>query len=1438
MATPTDTDPQQAPPTEELTATAHTRQKEIHDTAESDAGAIAIAAAAEEARDLEEKIQDLPEHQKLLAVLRITKPLQSKRLPEPYRAVSITVPRKNLGAMKALLQNLALPCSSDFAGDQSDELISLTYVVPHQSNIQHILDRASRSSIPAQIAIAEQATLILRKEGSPVISMHGSLNDHTSSIPTDQTPKAVSVDGEETTEITRQTGASSPTISPIAITTSGGHREDEALEVLEIAKFDTTHASAESYRHAKDSKISIPREGACTYLMIDQNLLQEQIGKSPRAKALLSELGLIARSPDFYITSYNGYLIVMALAERSGSLKGMAKRIFKAVPLAKMFVGKGEIQHHGPKNFTIEGFPQTDARQGMTALNEGIYIDPETTRHRDGSLDEVETKPTDNPRWLKMLSYRPKVSLRVGGPDKLVGYETQYEELVKGITDDQTKLMVVRGTAGMGKSRLIEEALSEDTVPSKIICSLDPSGKNIPGFGLMTIAEQISDQFTQYAETSSQTELLNHPSARALLNYISGSQKEKLEMAQRNPAKLEEDCFNVLQLLNTGKTPLVVDDVHHADRFSMQYITSLVERYLSQTDGKAILSMRPEEMYQPKAVESLITRTGVSSDVKQLSVGGLDFSRDFIAREFVFHSLPKEIRQTPAGTDRTLGPWYEELGRIAGRSPFVMKTLMDEILSDTENNLIIEGEAIVLKREVLERIQTIKSKSDLGSYYTERLERVPPNSRKFLQCLALMGGRATMRQVTAFSIQMLGVTDQTSLATITTPLTDGRYLSSPSKTKAGSEETTIQLQHETMAELIIGSLSPEEKLELSKSLYAIFREDRATHPDTKFALMHTVASSPVAPDVEDLVWGVGYGPLIDEALKDAKQRNAVGKAYAMAETILGENGCPTIIKAVADLQTPETNVPDAIKKIAIQTLFAKAESAVYIGRFDEVERSVAILEAIENAHPGSINMQEAYLLLFEKAYIQAEDDSKELERIYEEKLQNGRSLSPALKAVAEIKLAYRRNNIAEVALLYTEALPVLNALNVDHKRRQTTVPEAQRSPHPSYMEAFRLHHVRGPAENLRRSIRRKNRQIIDDDVLLQPGAIEKTHMPALLEITGKLREIEEARTANPLLFNGYSELSLRGEAATLAAVTGKYDQAVNILAESWRQAEQMDMHQRAARNAKLMGDIHVIQGISIIEKSPTASEDGKTSQRTTLVRSHLLKAIDVYSNEGMISLAQVDKDEFYQAAMRIQRLRAIGLLCNSYEGQLVVAKARDQLELETDSTRESLGSHIQKAFEDFIHVNRMWGNKTKTLSDFKGAFEVANEEFNEARGVFQQADKDGRPTTPAMREEFDKKSRAKEDAEAAYKKALYEVSEISYYLTSYIGDAIDMARTLSIDIPEEVLNAEASPFMTTPVIEMGESFAGRIFDKGIGELPRKRKGLGRAKNIAREAMAA
>lgn len=1308
----------------------------------------AVQLAARELLDFEASVNALPPKQKIIALLGITKPVEIKRLPDPFRALNISVPRAKLQALQAVMGPLAVQCSTDFIGNAEDDAVNLSYIIPDPESASGIKAAIHSAKIPAHIAVAEERTIIIKLDDKDLIPMAAGLSDQTSQAASDN-PSASSAK-----RISTVTGAEEDIEDPTA------------KKRKKAAEWDSNHATPASLEAAKatSKQVEIPRSSSCKFLMIDQNFLQDNRHQSENISKLGQEINLIARSSKFHVTSYNGYLVIVATAERAGSsLTAMAYRLFRTVPSMQMYLGTGSVMHEGANKFSIQNFPTTTQRTNWSETESGIYMTPEFHQlvidptKRDSALCDIQakryTKQADS-NLLKLTAFQSKVSLRVGGPEILIGYQDEKEALTKYLTDNESKLITIKATAGMGKSRLIEEVLK--TLPGAVVCSLDPSGENINGFALITIAEQIIAQIKR-----DDIDLLNnHTALKDLHTFVLGSQNEKLRTAQKSPDDVVELCTQALLAANHGKTPFVLDDLHHCDRFSLPHVTAITRKYIQESrGGKAVVAMRPEQMYEPKAftdLEKEVNNRYAGHSLRSITLEGLDFTDDQLSRDFVYYSIPKKTRE-----GKTLGTWHKQLGQIAGKSPWVMKTILDGIFDNPAESLNYSGGAIVLTKKAEASIQKIlNGESDFKTYYRERLTKLPAISRKLLNCISFLGGRITDKQLSEVARSIGGIKENSTQSAAVQALVQRGYLF-----KKQSESGDVwELQHDNTKEFVIEAIEdPAEELELSTALYGLFKSDKDLHVDHKLSLSHNIARATNAPELNDEFWSE-YALNINESLQDAEKQNAMDRIYGIAQTFLGVSGrAPKIGALIEAAKAGKVDgFPTVLAETIYYTLYSKARAASQLGKFEEAKETIKEYQLIfsNNLPEGDqsfagVTLQELYAIDFDNAYLSR--DYKEMDRIYKEELHEGSIYPPATQAIFKMKLEMRKNTLEgfkEAISIFEKSRPALLAANTEYKKYH------EGSPMPEYLQAFRLAYCRCPHGILNLEFRVG----LDEDIELGPGVLTLEQTKQFLKILEELEELVTLKAKHPNSFPPIEEAALIEQTAMIQAYLGQYDKSLVNLSEAWRQFNQMGIHEQAARVAKIKIDILAMKATTNIEGYPTSTSVAiakPANIHNRKAQGFLKEALRNCQEEAAISLANIDRGDFFWLAVDLQVLRATGKLCRSYEKMLAGESNPKHLAV----IREDLESHIQKAIEAFARINA----QSKVLEETGKPF------------VWHQS------------------------------------PEVNYYSVPYLGFILETAEQLGIIIDPKILDPTNSPFLDREILKGGFAHGGTLRDHRPGD---------------------
>ncbi|MDA1060933.1 MAG: ATP-binding protein, partial [bacterium] len=1045
--------------------------------------------------------------------------------------------------------------------------------------------------------------------------------------------------------------------------------------------FPPVHSTREAIKSAKrETQLAPRREGKCTYMIIDPNLLLKDPNDAPHVKRVFQTISGLAQSQDFYITSDNrGNVVVIALTQRAGgSLARWANATFDSTgQRANILLGNGELRK-STNSLVINGYPNIEELDNIREIgsNKREIRVRNSDFHslssgRDSTLFQFRSRrDQQNPDFLQ-IRITPEIQLKVGGgPDRLIGYEQELEDLREATSSSsETRLSILKGNAGTGKSRLLHELVSRN--PSSIVLSLDPAGQHIQGDALVTVANQLAKTLKSKLSTNEKRSSQIAP----LLEFYDNGEIYKLAKAQKDPDDVVTICLNALKAYESkeGGFTLVLDDVHHTDRHSDIHLMKLINSFLDQSSGKAILAMRPEERFHSKvqmALESTIqsiftNKSGRGKYVKHISLidndgkPKLDLSDTQTAHDYVFYSLPEERRTNPDnGEPRSLGDWPKQLGEIANTA-FEFTTYINAILEKPDLYLIVGKEQIDLQPEALTRIKDISG--DLTIYHTERVATdLSPGSRKLLECIALVGDKVPIGKLLGFTRKILPGTITKELE----ELTEKGFL-------IDKGEARYRFWHETIRDAVLSGMDSKSRKELALQLHDAFKgEERLSH-DNRLALLQHAAGS--QQEDETRYWTT-YGSTANEALEDATTKGTYGKGFGLAMTILDDLNpdVPSTVTRAIEKMKKGAKTSEEIKNFIVRALVSTVYNGVYLGRTQKAYEAIEALEKIATHRPGSVNFKMIYLLGFEAAYITT--DLEKLEE-FELKLKEKTDLktsNPKKQLLIDLKFAYKiaaakTHNFAECQKVCEENPEIMQSFSEDPNSDDST--EIRRLIYRIRLEQSKVNLAKNG---------------VDEDVITDPSLLSQAQSNELFALLENLAPQEEKRRRDPSSFRPIDELFLLDQVAQTKSHLGHWDAACDDFKEIWRIAMQMEIYTQAARAAKLRGDMEVMQGLSQI-KGSTKDQKGYVIPfpNGIILRKKILQAINTYTEEGLSALKNVDENNQYNFILRIQRIRAIGILALSYENEIKVAKSSNPTDTEHLARIQSeLAPHIATAMED------------------------------------------------------------------------------------------------------------------------------------------------------------
>ena len=1013
------------------------------------------------------------------------------------------------------------------------------------------------------------------------------------------------------------------------------------------------------------AKEKMLRPGPCIWMLFKLDL------GVPSTQTVLKEIELAGQNSNYDIKWLtNGFVRIIGTAERAtNSLLNIAQSL-QDDPTRKIYMGQGQISYPKPEKYTLTGQPNLpEINEWEDTEAPGIYLTRELVEtlgdpnSREMSHFELEVGPSKSDKLAKLIEYRAKVSEHIGGPDIFIGCESELDEIEAFLKSNYTRLAFIKGSAGIGKSRIILETISKLAV-NNILCSLDAADKNLQGASLVTLADQL-------ATIISDDPILGDGQGgrTRLVGFQALGHADKITLAQMNPDDLTRMCIEALEVIEFtkgSKSVLIIEDLHSADRLSQQWITKIARAYIQNSNGdnKAVFTMRPEQMYESRAqadVSHSIEGEYGEDSVETIELQGIDFENgkttegQSYSYMYAYHMIPRDLRK-----GRTLGNWHEVLGKIAGKSPFIMGTLVSSILEDP-NNYVVTDEAINVKSDVLQKIAQIKpdDSSALATHIHERIRALPVKTRQILQAIAITGGRSDTGQLHEI---IRGITNGSTqdLKDTINRLRLGGYVRYEKDQKTG--EVSVIFQHELMKDFVLSSMvDPEEKAAMAKFMYQLIGRNPRTTPDTKLSILTHIATAPNPPSKEQSDFWNAFSSAANNTFADAERNNATRKTYNIAKSMIDKvEGSATLSSALEDL-TKGREVPANITALVVQVLMKLAATALPTGKFQEAKDAIANLKKIAEQQEGIIDSPAVTLMDFERAY--RERNKADMRRIFNDEISKNNKIPTATRAIIGIKLAYREFKYDEVTRLYNESELLLEAASAGYALDHNGIPM------PDFIEARNVAKVLTEYERFKAELLQLTPDTrLDDDLEFHPQAPTGSQIAKLREIKDAIRIAKETKQKFPTAFNPFTELSILGIEAHILGSLGENEEAQAAGRESWRVAEQLEVTEQMVRSTKLIGDLQTMYG-------------------------NYPKAIETYTKQGMPALAQLDESNDYQFVIRIQRIRAIALM--------VISKNK---QLNDPTVQAELTPYIKQAFTDFRKINE---NLEKRGQDYLENPEIA-----------------------------------------------------------------------------------------------------------------------------------
>jgi hypothetical protein len=1278
--------------------------------------------------------------------------------------------------------------SSNFMGSTSgnqDAIVTSFHLVPSGKNLPKIAERMASIGSDINITSSDSgqpglkpSTMLLRT-GTSIIVINQRLSSDKVLYP-------------------------NTSDAPLPTTELRGPRDQRVLWGDLSKLTNAAYQRANEDANSREKRGTLPPHNArCNYLVINPRTLssgvsQPQIrrGKEEEVKGLGDQIASLANAQGVWLEQINGQIVIISVVERAGSdVRRRMKQISeKHGNRITQVYGSGQIQvAEDGGSYRVEGFPTELQLQTAEEHSRGDHTNiymldsqvEDANTNRDSTHYSLEIQPIDGSDLSVINEIESKIKLKVGGPDIRIGLDQQSADLESSTgAMSQSRLTILKGAAGTGKSVLLDELTGKRKT---LVISLDPAKKSVPGGQLVLAADQIAERMgevlSKLAESKGRgTEPL--PYAQRIEEYAKGIQEfsqkteeEKLKMAtsEEEARKLMELCVGALKAyeFTEGSFVFVFDDVHHSDRTSEKPLMDMVKNFIHHCkSSRAVLALRPEQMYKSREQRNLESWVQLDGDERltSINVEALPFASDLAENEstpeesllykYIFHSLPKEVRHNiTTHTDRKLGDWWQKLAEISS-TPLELTTYLYKALRP--ENIIFDETTVNIRSEVIDGIVDQARSGDIGTIHLNRInDELGPKEKQFLCAIAMLGKRVDTDTSDKLLAEFID-SNPTQETEMLNELELGGFL----VRESGSDTAARRLQHDTLRDALLKSMSAAEKRNLGQTLFKLLPDLPA---EVKFSLLHNSAADS-APRAARF-W-IDYCDSFDQCLQGAIDNDQTDVIRDLSLSFLhdldglaldGEEAKDPetrIGKFIKSLKERNDRPPAVLLESVIMAMRSAADASRLQGRFTETYALVdALIDIYKKKGPskklGQTEIADICELGFQAAY-----DERNPQRIESYQSELSSQLTEELTdptgaraLLLEYKSEYKAagKDVIKLASLREK----FTSQEYDTCHLQLTLQSAERN--TGLQRQFERLKLRIDFELINQTV--NTQRNLDDDASVQPNHLTTAETRQLFELRKKASDMLEVERQTPGSLEKIELLYLLDQQAEIEALLGNYEGrsiqlgatqtseadaalldsflekdgeelipratrtlssaahyepgAIEIGEDAWRLAAvQLGMSAMAMRIATNLANAKVISATTRVNSHAAATEDkpghftvtslGEISADPLFERQKILEAIDIYTNQAIKLGENVTDREAYQMVARVNRLRAISLLCLSLDTKLASAepiagqtgRIAAERSMRRDELHREFAPYYNLAIEDlsYLNTNSTWGN--------------------------------------------------------------------------------------------------------------------------------------------------
>ncbi len=553
---------------------------------------------------------------------------------------------------------------------------------------------------------------------------------------------------------------------------------------------------------------------------------------------------------------------------------------------------------------------------------------------------------------------------------ELVGRDRELSEIVhSGNNARGNVLILVRGEAGIGKSRLVHEYLSEDKKQVRVSCSAYAQ----PPMGVWRqmldgLVEQHGslDRFLEDI-TTTYGDSLPDISREILRDLMTGTFDTERDESAVRTEKLIALQWVVDRLSELGVI-LFIDDIHWIDQASLWILDNLLQRCKASKPLLVITTSRPEG---PEIPSLFCFRT--TCDLYQFDLEPLAGAA---VRQLCISLLGSEPDELSADLE-------ELLASRSGGNPYFLEELVAYLLETGALEVIDSNIRLTVDPD---RIATPKSITGLlGS----RIGTLNPDQRKYLQAAAVLGADFRARHIEYLARKLEeGWLDPG----IGKSLLDRGFL-----VRTGPEQ--LSFRHELLSQVAEESLLRSNRAVLHLKAAEVLEEDESI-PETEKAPGITEHLITAGENRRAIAWGL-------KALEHCRWTYEHEKALQWADRLLA--------------LLPEDHSPEE----ELELLYPKHQ--VYTLTGDRANQLQSLEEMEVLASSGASKSWIGMIRMLRGIYLRDHDTESAIEHLREsigifKELDDQENLGRALN---NLGYAYRNaNRLAEARETYTRALEI------------------------------------------------------------------------------------------------------------------------------------------------------------------------------------------------------------------------------------------------------------------------------------------------------------------------------------------------------------------------------------------------------------------------------